>query len=71
MRFLLVLIVFAFVGCGGSAETPETTEEMHTAADGLQESINTSMGKAEDVEAQLQEAVDELDAAIDDASGDR
>jgi len=44
---------------------------MHTAADELQESIKTSMDKAQDVEVQLQQAADDLDAAIDDASGDR
>jgi len=71
MRFLLVLIMLAFAGCSGSAEDPAPAAEMHTAADELQESINSSMQKAQDVEVQLQDAADDLDAAIDDASGDR
>ena len=70
MRYLLVLIVAAFAGCGGSSEEPKAQEEMETAADGLQESIDTSMQKAEDVEAALQDAADDLDAAIDEASGE-
>ena len=43
---------------------------MNTAADELQESIDTSIKKAEDVEDALQDAADDLDAAIDEASGD-
>lgn len=64
MRFLLVLIVVAFAGCDGSSEN--STE---TVADDLQESIDTSLEKAEGVEETLQDAVDDLDAAIDEASG--
>ena len=63
MRFLLILSVFMFAGCSG-----ESSDE--TAADGLQESIDTSIEKAEGVEDALQEAVDDLDAAIDEASSE-
>ncbi|MGI9272561.1 MAG: hypothetical protein ACR2QT_12355 [Woeseiaceae bacterium] len=70
MRFLLVLIVVAFAGCGGPSDESEVPEEMETAADGLQESLDTTIQKAEDVEDALQEAADELDAAIDEASGE-
>jgi hypothetical protein len=70
MRFLLILTAVALASCGGSAGEPEATEEMHTAADGLQQTIDINMEKAAKVEDQLQEAVDELDAAIDEASGD-
>ena len=63
MRFLLILSVFMFAGCGG-----ESSDE--TAADGLQESIDTNIENAEGVEDALQEAVDDLDAAIDEASGE-
>jgi outer membrane PBP1 activator LpoA protein len=70
MRFLLILIATALAGCGGSAEDPATTEEMHTAADELQQTIELNMQKAEDVENKLQESVDALDAAVDEASGD-
>ena len=62
MRFLLVLIVAAFAGCGGSSD--------ETAADDLQESIDTTIEKAEGVEEVLHEAADELDTAIDEASGE-
>jgi len=71
MRFLLVLIAVAFAGCGGSSEPEKETaveEEMETAADDLQESIETTLEKAEGVEDTLQEAADELDKAIDEAS---
>jgi hypothetical protein len=70
MKFLLVLIVAAIAGCGGSSEEPKVQEEMNTAADELQESIDTSIKKAEDVEDALQDAADDLDAAIDEASGE-
>ncbi len=70
MRFLLILIVAALAGCGGSDEEPAATSEMHTAADELQRSIEQNMEKASAVEGQLQQAVDELDAAVDEASGE-
>jgi len=70
MRFLLTLIVVAVAACGGPAEEPAATEEMHTAADELQQSIEQNMEKASAIEGQLQQAVDELDAAVDDASGE-
>lgn len=70
MRYLLVLIVAAFAGCGESSEEPKVQEEMETAADGLQESLDTTIQKAEDVEGALQDAADDLDAAIDEASGE-
>lgn len=69
MRFLLVLIVAALAGCGDSSEEPAAAQEMETAADELQESLDTTLQKAADVEDALQEAADDLDAAIDDASG--
>lgn len=68
MRFLLVLIVAAFAGCGSPSEDSSSSEEMETAVDGLQESIETSMDKAEGVEVLLQDAADARDAAIDEAS---
>jgi hypothetical protein len=43
---------------------------MHTAADELQQTIELNMEKAENVEDKLQESVDALDAAVDEASGD-
>jgi hypothetical protein len=70
MRFLLVLIVATFAGCSGSSEDPAVVEDMETAADGLQESIESNMEKAEGVEEALQDAVDDLDSAIDEASGE-
>lgn len=70
MRFLLILIVAALAACGRSAEEPAANSEMHTAADELQRSIEQNMEKASAVEEQLQQAVDELDAAVDEASGE-
>lgn len=70
MRFLLILIVLAFSGCGGPSEDAPSSEKMETAADGLQESIETSLDKAEGVEDALQDAADARDAAIDEASDD-
>ena len=70
MRFLLILIVLAFTGCGGPSEYASTSEEMETAADGLQESIETSLDKAEGVEDALQDAADARDAAIDEPPDD-
>jgi hypothetical protein len=70
MRFLLTLIAAALAGCGGSTVEPAATEEMHTAADELQQTIELNMEKAENVEDKLQESVDALDAAVDEASGD-
>jgi len=71
MRILLIAIVLVMAACGGSSKEPSVEEEMHTAADELQESIESSMEKAAGVEDELQDAVEELDAAIDEASGDQ
>lgn len=70
MRFLLILIAFSFAACGGSSDESTVTGEMNTAADGLQESIDADMEKAENIEVELQQSKDDLDAAIDDASGE-
>lgn len=70
MKFVLVLIVAAFAGCSGSSDESTKSEEMETAADGLQESIETTIEKAEGVEDALQDAADDLDAAIDEASSE-
>ena len=64
MRFLLVLIVVAFAGCGAPPE--DTTE---TAADDIQETYETSFDKAEGVEDVLQESADDRNAAIEEATG--
>lgn len=69
MRILLILTVAALGACGEPSEEPAVQEEMETAADELQESLDATMQKAADVEGQLQEAADDLDAAIDKASG--
>lgn len=63
MRFLLGLIVVAFAGCGGPPQ--DNTE---TAADDAQETINSSLEKAEGVEDVLQNAADERDAAIEEST---
>jgi len=74
MRFLLILIVAAFAGCGGSSDdsgnVDDAQDDMHTAADELQESIDTAIQKAEKVEDALAEAAEDLDKAIEDASGE-
>ncbi len=74
MRFLLILIVAAFAGCGGSSDDSgnegDTQDDMHTAADELQDSINTAIEKAEKVEDALAEAAENLDRAIEESSGD-
>ena len=75
MRFLLILIMFAFAGCGSPSEDDSSTQnsssdEMETAADGVQESAETSMDKAKNVENVLQDAADSRDAAIEESSGD-
>jgi len=69
MRFLLFLMMAALVGCGETSREPEATQEMETAADELQETLDATMQKAADVENKLQDAVEDLDAAIDEASG--
>ena len=72
MRFLLILIVFVFAGCGSPAEDSVTTrnssEEMETAADDAQETINSSFEKAEGVEDVLQESARSRDAAIEEST---
>jgi hypothetical protein len=73
MRFLLVLVVFALAGCGSSSEDSVTTrntspEEMETAADDAQETINSSFEKAEGVEDVLQDAAKSRDAAIEEST---
>jgi hypothetical protein len=75
MRFLLVLIMFAFAGCGSPSEDnsparSSSPDEMETAADGVQESVETSMDKAKNVENVLQDAADARDAAIEESSDD-
>ena len=76
MRFLLVLIMFAFAACGSpSADNSSTqnssSDDMETAADGVQESAGTSMDKAQNVENVLQDAADARDAAIEESSDDK
>ncbi|MDH4125623.1 MAG: hypothetical protein OEW64_08095 [Gammaproteobacteria bacterium] len=70
MRFFLTLIVAALAACGGPAEEPAATEEMHTAADELQRSIEKNLQEANALEEQMQQSVDALDAAIDEAAGE-
>ncbi len=74
MRFLLILIVAAFAGCGGSPDdsvkTGDEQVDMHTAADDVQESLDTAIQKAVDVEDALAEAAEDLDKAIEEASGE-
>ena len=60
MRLLLVLIAAALAGCGSSSEE---------AAKPFDDTIKT-IEKAEEVEDTVQQAVDDLDAAIDEASGE-
>ena len=73
MRFLLILIVAAFAGCGGSSDDSvnkeDAQDDMHTAADELQDTINTAIEKAEKVEDALAKAAEDLDRAIEEASG--
>ena len=70
MRFLLVLIVVAFTACSGPSQDDSSKQEMETAADGLQESIDTSLEKAKSVEDALQDAADARDMAIEEAADD-
>ncbi len=73
MKFLLVLAVFALAGCGSPSEDSVTTrntspEEMETAADDAQETINSSYEKAAGVEDVLQDAANSRDAAIEEST---
>ncbi len=73
MRFLLVLIVVAFAGCGSPTENKPSTrdsysEEEDPAAGSLEESVRTPMDKAQNVENVLQDSADSRDAAIEEAS---
>ena len=73
MRFLLVLIVVAFAGCGSPAENKPSTRDSHSeeadpAAGSLEESVRTPMDKAQNVENVLQDSADSRDAAIEEAS---
>ncbi|MGI9199628.1 MAG: hypothetical protein ACR2QL_01115 [Woeseiaceae bacterium] len=63
MRFLLSLIVIALAACGGPPQ-----DKTETAADDAQESINSSLEKAEAVEDVLQDAADSRDAAIEEST---
>ena len=49
MRFLPGLIIFVLAGCGGPPQ-----DKTETAADDAQETFNSSIEKAEDVEDVLQ-----------------
>jgi hypothetical protein len=78
MRILLVLILFgvaAFFACSSPSEDDSSTrnsytEEVEPAADGLEEFARTPMDKAQNVENVLQDAADERNAAIEEASDD-
>ena len=74
MRFLLILNVAAFAGCGGSSDDSGNEDDaqgdMHTVAEELHESIDTAIEKAEKVEDALAEAAEDLDKAIEEASGE-
>ena len=63
MRFVLGLIVITLVACGGPPQ--DNTE---TAADEVQETIDSSFEKAENVENVLQDAADERNAAIEEST---
>ncbi len=73
MRFLLILIVAAFAGCGGSSDdsvkTGDAKDDMNTAADDVQETFHTAIDKAENVEDELAEAAAQRNKAIEEASG--
>ena len=71
MRIMLISIALVLAACGESSKEPSVAEDMHTAADELQESIESSMEKAANVEDELQDAAEELDAAIEEAAGDQ
>ena len=75
MRFLLVLIMFAFVGCTSPSEDRASTrnaspDDMETAADGVQETTGTALDKAQNVENVLQDSADDRHAAIEEATDD-
>ena len=65
MKTLLALMVIALGGCSGPPQ--DNTE---TAADDVQESIDTSLEKAEGVEDVLQDAADDRDAALEEADSE-
>ena len=65
MKSLRARRVMALGGCSGPPQ--DNTE---TAADDVQESIDTSLEKAEGVEDVLQDAADDRDAALEEADSE-
>ena len=63
MRFLLGLVVLALAACGSPSQ-----DKTETAADEVQEAIDSSFEKAEGVEDALQDAADARDAAIEEST---
>ncbi len=70
MRYLLLVIILVFVGCGAgsSDEAPEESSNDTVGAE-IAADFNKTMQKAEDVEQQLQESKENIDEALEAAEG--
>lgn len=60
---MAIALAFPLSGCGGPPQ-----DDTETAADDVQETIETSFDKAENVENVLQDSADSRDAAIEEAT---
>jgi hypothetical protein len=60
---IVIALVFPLSGCGGPPQ-----DKTETAADDVQETIETSFDKAEGVEDVLQDSADSRNAAIEEAT---
>ncbi len=84
MRILMVLIALVFAGCGGASDDStrdKAAQEVREAgsvgeeaveenSEGIADGYHDSLQKAEDVERVLKEAAENVDAAIEEATGD-
>jgi hypothetical protein len=69
MRYLILLAVLAFAGCGNSSDDSSAAEAVEEASDVMGKSLHESLDAAEAVEDELMKSKEDMDAALREAEG--
>ena len=72
MKYLPLVISLAFIGCGTSDDSSDTSaaDEVPEAEGSISEALHDPLDKAEAVEDVLLKAKEDRDKALEDAAGD-